>query len=77
MPVTSGPANERLPTTGVVEPDQQQIQELTPLVAGRVERVNVRLGDFVQAGSILLTVSSPQIAELQCRPADLTIVLTT
>lgn len=65
VPVGIGPASERLQTTGVVEPDQQQIQEVTPLIAGRVERVSVTLGDFVQAGSILLSVSSPQIAELQ------------
>ena len=64
VPVSTGPANERLQTTGVVEPNQQQIQDVTPLIAGRIERVSVTLGDFVQAGSTLLTVSSPQIAEM-------------
>ncbi len=63
--VGTGPASERLQTTGVVEPDQQQIQEVTPLIAGRVERMSVALGDSVEAGSTLLTVLSPQIAELQ------------
>lgn len=65
VPVSTRPANERLQTTGVVEPDQQQIQDVTPLIAGRIERVSVTLGDFVQSGTTLLTVSSPQIAELQ------------
>lgn len=65
VPVSTGPANERLQTTGVVEPDQQQIQDVTPIIAGRIERVSVTLGDFVQAGTTLLTVASPQIAELQ------------
>lgn len=63
--VTTGPAYERVQTTGIVEPDQQQIQEVTPLIAGRVERVSAALGDFVQEGAVLLTISSPQISELQ------------
>jgi len=65
VPVSAGPAAERLQTTGVVEPDQQQIQDVTPLIAGRIERVSVTLGDYVQAGTTLLTVASPQIAELR------------
>lgn len=64
-PVSVGAARERLQTTGVVEPDQRQIQEITPLVSGRVEQVSVALGDFVRDGAALLTLASPQIAELQ------------
>lgn len=63
--VSIGPAHERLQTAGVVEPDPRQVQEVTPLIAGRVEQVSVTLGDPVQEGATLLTISSPQIAELQ------------
>lgn len=63
--VTARPMIERIETTGVVEADEQRIQEVTPLIAGRVERVSVSLGDPVTAGTVLLTLSSPQIAELQ------------
>jgi len=63
--VTSQPLVERVETTGVVEPNQLQIQQVTPLIAGRVEQVAVTLGDRVQAGTVLLMVSSPQIAEFQ------------
>lgn len=65
VPVTPRTVVERVHTTGVVEPNQQQIQQVTPLIAGRVERVAVTLGNRVQAGSVLLTLSSPQIAEMQ------------
>ena len=65
VPVTPRSVVERVHTTGVVEPNQQQIQQVTPLIAGRVERVAVALGNRVQAGSVLLTLSSPQIAEMQ------------
>jgi cobalt-zinc-cadmium efflux system membrane fusion protein len=64
-PVTAQPLKERLQVTGVVEPNEQQIQGVTSLVAGRIEAVPVVRGDRVQAGTVLLTLSSPQIAELQ------------
>jgi len=50
--------------TGAVEPNQQQLQQVTPLVAGRVEKVYARLGDAVRAGSVLATISSPEVAEM-------------
>jgi len=63
--VTARPMVERLQATGVVEPNQLKIQQVTPLVGGRVERVAVALGDHVQTGTLLLTISSPQIAEMR------------
>lgn len=48
---------------GTVEPNQQQLQQVTPLVSGRVENVYVALGDSVKAGTLLLRVDSPQVAE--------------
>ncbi|MGH9935497.1 MAG: efflux RND transporter periplasmic adaptor subunit, partial [Blastocatellia bacterium] len=62
--VTERPAIALLRVTGTVETNQQQTQQVTPLVAGRVERVNVALGDRVRAGAPLAVVSSPQIAEM-------------
>jgi len=53
-----------LRVTGSVEVDQQQTQQVTPLVSGRVERVNVALGDEVEAGQTLAVIASPEIAEM-------------
>ena len=53
-----------LRVTGAVEANQQQTQQVTPLVSGRVERVNVVLGDNVRAGAVLAIVSSPEVAEM-------------
>lgn len=50
--------------TGAVEPDQQQLQQVTALTHGRVEQVFAKLGDAVRAGSVLATVSSPEVAEM-------------
>lgn len=63
--VTERPAVARLSVTGSVEANQQQMQSVTPLVAGRVERVYAALGDNVRAGSMLATIDSPQIAEMR------------
>jgi cobalt-zinc-cadmium efflux system membrane fusion protein len=63
--VTQRPAVALLTVTGSVEANQQQMQQVTPLVGGRVERVNVALGDHVRAGTVLATIASPQIAEMR------------
>jgi membrane fusion protein, heavy metal efflux system len=62
--VTERPAIALLRVTGAVEANQQQTQQVTPLVSGRVERVNVVLGDNVRAGAVLAIVSSPEVAEM-------------
>jgi membrane fusion protein, heavy metal efflux system len=56
-----------LKATGSVEADPQRMQQVTPLVAGRVERVTVSIGDRVQAGRPLAIISSPQIAQMRAR----------
>jgi RND family efflux transporter MFP subunit len=61
---TERPAVAMLRVTGAVESNQQKVQQVTPLVGGRVERVQVALGDRVRAGAPLAVVSSPQIAEM-------------
>ena len=63
--VTQRPAVARLSVTGSVEANQQQTQQVTPLVGGRIERVNVALGDRVRSGTVLATIASPQIAEMR------------
>lgn len=40
-------------TTGVVSPDQDSISRIRPLTRGRIEKVFVGLGDYVQEGSAL------------------------
>jgi membrane fusion protein, heavy metal efflux system len=62
--VTEREAGALLRVTGTVETNQQQTQQVTPLVAGRVERVNVALGDRVRAGTVIAVVSSPEAAEM-------------
>lgn len=61
---TERPAVAMLRVTGTVEANQQHMQQVTPLVGGRVNRVLVALGDRVRAGAPLAVVSSPQIAEM-------------
>lgn len=63
--VTQRPAVAKMSVTGSVEANQQQMQQITPLVGGRVERVNVALGDRVRAGTVLAIIASPQIAEMR------------
>lgn len=60
---TQAPAST-FTVAGTVEPNQQQLQQVTPLVSGRVENIYVALGDFVKAGTLLVRIDSPQVAEL-------------
>lgn len=53
-----------LRANGTVEANQQQTQQVTLLVSGRVERVYVVPGDHVKAGAVLAEIASPQIAEM-------------
>jgi len=53
-----------LKATGTIEANQQRMQQVTPLVSGRVERVTAVAGDRVSAGTVLAVLSSPEIAEL-------------
>src|SRR5262245_47213009 len=62
--VTERPAVALLRVTGAVEANQQHVQQITPLVGGRVDRVLGALGDRVRADAPLAVVSSPQIAEM-------------
>lgn len=62
--VTARASGGLLRVTGSVEVNQQQTQQATPLVSGRVERVYVALGDRVRVGQPLAVIASPQIAQM-------------
>ena len=62
--VSERPAVSLLRVPGTVEANQQKVQQVTPLVSGRVERVQAAIGDRVRAGAVLAVISSPQIAEM-------------
>jgi membrane fusion protein, heavy metal efflux system len=62
--VTARAGGGTLRVTGSVEVNQQQTQQATPLVSGRVERVYVALGDRVRVGQPLAVIASPQIAQM-------------
>jgi RND family efflux transporter MFP subunit len=62
--VTQRPAVALLQTTGTVEANPQQTQSVTPLVGGRVERVNVAIGDRVAQGAAVAVIASPAIAQM-------------
>jgi cobalt-zinc-cadmium efflux system membrane fusion protein len=59
---TAGPATivETLDLTGRVEIDPNRVSQVRPRFPGVVKRVNVDLGDVVQAGDTLLTVESSE-----------------
>src|SRR5262249_8317684 len=62
--VTGRPAVALLKVTGTVETNQQQTQTASPLVGGRIERVNAAPGDYVRAGQVLAVIASPQMAQM-------------
>lgn len=62
--VTQRPAVALIKVTGTVETNQQQTQQVTPLVSGRIERVYVALGDRVRVGTVLAVIASPGVAEM-------------
>lgn len=62
--VTQRTAATPLKATGTIEANQQRMQEVTPMVGGRIERVYAAAGDRVRGGTVLAVISSPEIAEL-------------
>ncbi|MEZ5346936.1 MAG: efflux RND transporter periplasmic adaptor subunit [Pyrinomonadaceae bacterium] len=62
--VTVRPAVALLKTTGTIENNPQRMQNVTPLVGGRVERMNVMVGDYVYQGDLLAVIASPQVAQM-------------
>lgn len=62
--ISSEKPSSKFTVTGSVEPNQQQMQQISSLANGRVESVNVALGDPVRPGMVLVTIDSPQVAEM-------------
>lgn len=62
--VTAQASGGLLRVAATIEANERQVQQATPLVGGRVERVHVALGDRVRAGQTLAVISSPQIAQM-------------
>ena len=62
--VTVRPAVALLKTTGTIENNPQRMQNVTPLLSGRVERMNVTVGDYVSKGNLLAIISSPKVAQM-------------
>lgn len=62
--VTQRPAISKLFVTGAVELNPEKTEMATPLVGGRIENVFYGVGDYVNQGAVLATISSPQLAEM-------------
>lgn len=62
--VSNQPPLARFTATGTVEPNRKAVQQVTPLVSGRVEEVFASTGDKVAKGDLLVVMDSPQVAEL-------------
>lgn len=63
-PVTERVAIAPLKATGTIEGNQHRMQQVTPLVSGRVEWMYAVAGDRVSRSAVLAILSSPEIAEL-------------
>lgn len=62
--VTQRPAVSKLYVTGAVELNPEKTEMATPLVGGRLESVFYGVGDYVEKGAVLATISSPQLAQM-------------
>src|SRR5437773_1425673 len=65
--VTTGAGSSGVRIPGTVEPNAYKQVVVTPLVAGRVTRVLVELGDHVRRGQTLALIFSPELADAQTK----------
>jgi RND family efflux transporter MFP subunit len=65
--VTTGAGSSGVRIPGTVEPNAYKQIVVTPLVAGRVTRVLVELGDQVRRGQTLAQIFSPELADAQMK----------
>lgn len=63
--VTLDSVQNELRLFGKIEPNNNQLAEVTSVVGGVVETINVELGDFVTKGQVLAVVRSGEIAAYQ------------
>lgn len=64
-PVGTSDAAGGLRLPGIVQPDAYRQVEVTPLVAGRITRVQAELGEQVRRGQTLAHIFSPELASAQ------------
>jgi cobalt-zinc-cadmium efflux system membrane fusion protein len=64
-PVVLGTIRDHVTVNGFVEAPADRIVNVSPRVAGRVVKINVKPGDRVEAGQVLASVDSPQLAQAQ------------
>lgn len=65
--VAAGSLSGGLRAPGVVEPNAYKQVVVTPVVSGRITRVEAELGQQVQRGQMLAQIFSPELAEAQTR----------
>ncbi len=68
--VAAKSAVSMLKSTGTIEANPQQTQEITSLVDGRIENISVSIGDRVSAGQTIAIITSPEVAQLQGKLHD-------
>jgi cobalt-zinc-cadmium efflux system membrane fusion protein len=56
---------ETVQAFGTISPNRNRFARVTPPIAGRVVKVDVDLGEAVDAGKSLATLQSPELAELR------------
>jgi cobalt-zinc-cadmium efflux system membrane fusion protein len=61
--------------TGTVQPNETRVSHVRLLSRGRIENVNVRVGDRVQAGQVLLTYDNTEVGEVLAQSAAATAAL--
>jgi len=66
-PVTAGAVGSMLRLPGVVEANAYKQVAVTPLVAGRVTRVRIELGQAVRQGQDMAEVFSPELSDAETR----------
>lgn len=62
-PVATGDVATGLRLPGIVQPDAYRQVQVTPLVAGRITRVHVELGEQVRRGQTMAQIFSPELAD--------------
>lgn len=66
-PVATGTATDGVRAPGVVAPNTYKQIVVTPLVAGRLTRVQAQLGEQVKRGQTIAEIFSPELADAQTR----------
>ncbi len=53
-----------LPLTGMVSYDEEKVYRFVPLLSGVVKQLNVKLGDRVRKGQLLMEIQSPELSAM-------------